>query len=333
MKLDGTLVWSKAFLGDVTSTVNQVLVDSNDDLIVGAAFLDIPNRSNIGVTFQLYLLKINIENGELLDSFIDRNLTASPSAIIQDKNDKGFIIGSDNIIVSERGQVTTTPRILKISNDFEQIHWETDISARPYTYPWHIAEIVHTEDGNFIGIGRSPNEIESNDPSFPARILKFSDTGEIIWDKFIKSDDGAFLNNWLTDVAPYKNGFAACGVVFGHARENLGSLQQGWFITFDQEGNLDFISSTQELDPEHGTFSIYPNPAKDFINIEISDSQLDKLGISFYSVTGQLVFETNKTPVGKSNLLNLDNIDTGLYFIVLNSESGTYSQKVYIDKE
>lgn len=68
---------------------------------------------------------------------------------------------------------------------------------------------------------------------------------------------------------------------------------------------------------------IYPNPAKDFINI-ISNKRIDDIKI--YSITGVLIL--NAQPNSSVYLINTSELNTGLYFISIISETNISNKKI-----
>lgn len=76
--------------------------------------------------------------------------------------------------------------------------------------------------------------------------------------------------------------------------------------------------------------SIYPNPAKSFLNIDLSEIDLmDELNLLVYNIYGQKVLETELDK--QHNRINLDVYNTGVYlFVVKNNESIILSRKVII---
>ncbi|MCR6642425.1 MAG: T9SS type A sorting domain-containing protein [Sporocytophaga sp.] len=68
---------------------------------------------------------------------------------------------------------------------------------------------------------------------------------------------------------------------------------------------------------------IYPNPTKDFINIK---TEIQVTSISIYSGDGRLIMKTlNRKQIDVSNL------KSGLYILVIQSESGVLSKKIVLD--
>lgn len=76
---------------------------------------------------------------------------------------------------------------------------------------------------------------------------------------------------------------------------------------------------------------IYPNPAKDFVNINLSDFANDVTDIQVNNIQGQIVRSIkvqNETIVQ----IPLDNLSSGLYFAQIYSTNGVSTKKIIINK-
>ena len=72
--------------------------------------------------------------------------------------------------------------------------------------------------------------------------------------------------------------------------------------------------------------SIYPNPAKNQITISTAAS-LKNASVSIFGVTGRLVHEKNNLE-GKSNVIDISNYDSGIYFFEINQSNEFIRAKV-----
>jgi beta-glucanase (GH16 family) len=72
------------------------------------------------------------------------------------------------------------------------------------------------------------------------------------------------------------------------------------------------------------TIGVYPNPAKDIINI-ISEYNFDS--VELYNTIGQLVLNKNQN----ARQLNVENLNSGVYVLKLNSKGKTATKRVIID--
>ncbi len=70
-------------------------------------------------------------------------------------------------------------------------------------------------------------------------------------------------------------------------------------------------------------FSLYPNPAKEVLNIKTTDGVTMTLA-QVYDLTGRVVLESNL----KNDSINVQSLMTGTYILLLRDENGKdYSQK------
>ncbi len=94
------------------------------------------------------------------------------------------------------------------------------------------------------------------------------------------------------------------------------SINQGTLIV--EQSTLGVAES------QNSFFSIYPNPAKDVLNIKLKQASSEIAGINVYDLNGRSVLE----PKLKENSINVQSLSAGTYIIVLkNLDGGKYSQK------
>lgn len=78
-----------------------------------------------------------------------------------------------------------------------------------------------------------------------------------------------------------------------------------------------FTSGMSELNSDHQTISVYPNPAFDYLTLK-ADQSFGKVDfVSFYNIVGQLVLKTEKT-----DEINVSALKSGQYFIEAMNEEG-----------
>jgi len=99
-------------------------------------------------------------------------------------------------------------------------------------------------------------------------------------------------------------------------------------IIFDPQ----LVSSTQKNTIEGLSLSLFPNPANDFISLDIFSEKNFAAKLSILSVDGKQVLSESHNINAKQNFINLNTSDLspGIYIIQLLSENGLLSQKVII---
>ena len=80
--------------------------------------------------------------------------------------------------------------------------------------------------------------------------------------------------------------------------------------------------------------SVYPNPAINELNVNWTNEQTGKAHISITDVTGRMVYESAFDMAAASGNVQLDisNINSGIYFIAIKSESISYTNKLLIQR-
>ena len=123
---------------------------------------------------------------------------------------------------------------------------------------------------------------------------------------------------------------------FGH------KINDPWCTPFPSSGfDLDAVGVINSKNPSEiinenitFSFSVFPNPVIDNINIKFFDINNEPIKISIIDILGSEVFNSNFT--GKNNNkinINVSNIKNGVYFIELKTSLTKFTQKIIINHE
>lgn len=74
-------------------------------------------------------------------------------------------------------------------------------------------------------------------------------------------------------------------------------------------------------------FSIYPNPANDFISITNRDTSLEINSIGIVDVNGRAIRTIVLGNASNNSLINVSDLSTGIYMFVISSNKGTSVKK------
>jgi hypothetical protein len=102
--------------------------------------------------------------------------------------------------------------------------------------------------------------------------------------------------------------------------DNL-TTEAGWTAYI---GN--FNVSVNELFPQINTLSVYPNPASDFINVELPSSAPQGV-ISIYDVKGQRIHSQAIEESAASQRINVSSFPAGIYLIVASDQNTVIGQQ------
>jgi subtilisin-like proprotein convertase family protein len=109
--------------------------------------------------------------------------------------------------------------------------------------------------------------------------------------------------------------------------------QGGWFGTpfFEIEIDPSVVVSTENL-TDVNSFTVFPNPAQDRLNIQFKQAVNGRVDIQLTNVQGQLLQSQRFDNALEQVQLNTSNLTDGIYFIYVKTESGTATQKVVIQR-
>ena len=77
--------------------------------------------------------------------------------------------------------------------------------------------------------------------------------------------------------------------------------------------------------------NIYPNPANAELNIDLSGLQINNSSVAIYNLLGELVLQNDNLSVTSNNIINISNLDSGMYVVTINADGKALSTKVLVD--
>jgi len=185
--------------------------------------------------------------------------------------------------------------------------------------------------------GSNYMEVDQGGPVMRTFIASFkTSTNSLIW-----STRFGYENIWNTNngISASVNKLFTCGVVCyanGNGPYRLLDYDQNnsndYFLDILSNGDghgvisrfniHDISSDIDENQKELSNILIMPNPANDFINVELPDKNLKIEDIKFFDNMGRLIKEFNINNTANSYKFDLANIKAGLYFIQIRNNQG-----------
>lgn len=89
------------------------------------------------------------------------------------------------------------------------------------------------------------------------------------------------------------------------------------------DGNIIVSPLLSVEETEQNSFSIYPNPSKDVLNIKLALNN-KSLKIEVFDILGKLVYHTNST---NNKSINTSNWNSGLYFVKISSGNSEITKR------
>lgn len=119
------------------------------------------------------------------------------------------------------------------------------------------------------------------------------------------------------------------GVVVSAIGASANTLKRAsWLIKFNPSG---LIGLTNVETGERETIKVYPNPAKDYINVDIEATNFDKGEIELFDMQGKLV-KRAKLNAKQGNRVDVSNLNAGAYTYNVSVNGKTVSGKVIVGK-
>ncbi|MCH7534654.1 MAG: T9SS type A sorting domain-containing protein [Bacteroidetes bacterium] len=98
---------------------------------------------------------------------------------------------------------------------------------------------------------------------------------------------------------------------------------QGGF-DFDAVGGIHFVELTDINDRRRSEVSIYPNPVRTTLNIQLRDNSGSQVSFDIYNLDGKKVKTFQGRMVGNRSSLNVSDLESGIYFLKVISQAGTF---------
>ena len=98
-----------------------------------------------------------------------------------------------------------------------------------------------------------------------------------------------------------------------------------------QEGEEEEETSSRSI--KNNKLDVFPNPAKDIINIKLSLKETNSISVGLFDIGGRLIYEH------KSNLnvhdqfshkINVQGLDRGLYLVRIYTDKEQFARKISI---
>jgi hypothetical protein len=332
-----------------------IAVDSGDVLMVIGGYKEYPDwGEHYKLTYKTTLIRTD-SLGAQKWQWTDTSNNGQAAYSFQKTRDGGYIscgsyVGTRVLIrevpsgVLLEDYATFHPYIVKWNSDFTK-QWEKCYDkADSMNTGGEFFDIKETNDGNFISCGYGGQTIGTRVIN-GGWLQKTDRNGDVIWRKFYKPyghDSSAYFFR-LYDLDIASNGDI---IAVGEYNPTLGSgliPQQGWLLRVDSNGCIVDSNwcgwSSVEVEPTpqawqaQNEIRVYPNPASDIINIEVSRfkyQDIRELQIEIYDAIGNNVNglchsdEGGISTTGKeiNYQLNINELSNGIYFIrILDKEN------------
>ncbi|MDR2410670.1 MAG: leucine-rich repeat protein [Bacteroidales bacterium] len=245
--------------------------------------------------------------------------------------------------------ITDNPRNIILTSDtvftaiFEIMH-TVNITVNDNTMGAVIGEGIFPKD-SIVTIGAIPNDEHSflkwNDGNTdnPRTITLISDTNfiaefEILYqiELLLNSDERGFVagaGDYAINTTVTIGAIANSNYYFAYWNDGNTNNPRTITVTQDTVFIATFDIATAIENIETADINIYPNPAKDNINIHLQDN-VHQAVFTLYDVQGKLLI---RKEIGNQDAVSVSNLTTGLYIYNVKTEKQNYQGKVVISSQ
>lgn len=179
-----------------------------------------------------------------------------------------------------------------------------------YSNSWLEAWITFSNNYN---ISNPKYNMISNNSDY--NVENLTDATKDLTDNYWDTSDSTTIENRLKDgYDDIKLGLINFDI-FDNNRAKIKSVIKAELITSDP-----FAFNRNDI------IKIYPNPFLSELNIDFKQSDLDNVNVSIYNTSGQNIYSVKSN--GDNLRLNLDNINSGVYILVIQSNSNVIKKKI-----
>ena len=298
-------------VGNGSNGFNIKNINSGYDVVINSSL-------NHGINFKNYILKVN-QNGDSINTF---DFGMNPKFIFFDKSKYS------NSLMSVGMNIDTMPLV----NNCGIIKTDTMPNL----------DLVYNFDGNQLKSGFT-DILSKNDSGYVAvmegaeydcgsiicpftnyshiLLLRVSENGDTIWHKKIGGYLGSslrYLSLWMTSDGGCVAACIASDSMYGNTGAHL------MFIKVGPDSAQNITTNIIQRINILGC-SVYPNPATDIVNVQLSDTE-SKTSFLLYNSIGQLVLQ--KPLDNKQTKISIKEFSPGIYFYKVYSDQGILDGKV-----
>lgn len=178
--------------------------------------------------------------------------------------------------------------------------------------------IETTNDGGIVVAGHSwstDGDINNNIGNDDVWIIKLDDFGSLVW---AKNYGGSSLDVGCYIQQTIDNGFIVSGLSASNNGDltNNNGIDDVWII------KLNPFTGIEEINPNNNSYSVFPNPSTDFLNIKNTNN--DKIySVAVLDIIGRKVLEQKEN----TSKINIQSLEQGIYFLKIYSNEKIYSSK------
>ena len=212
------------------------------------------------------------------------------------------------------------------------VKWTKRYLNNPYKKACNVNKLIYSE-GALYGIGNYETNEGAYEYTQYLSLLKLDLQGNLLWKRLFKQ---WYENNLPSNMIESKDGgFIICGT--GKDTTHTRGYSDAWIIKTDTNGCIvpgcnAKDGMVQIINPEK-LFKVYPNPAKEIVNVEVITPNTLIKNISIYNNQAQMVLSQNMVSQSSKQSISVSSLANGYYTLVIELQDGSQAaKKIVIEK-
>jgi hypothetical protein len=319
----------------------QILFDEENDHDAVRIYSMAMNNGNIVLpiyfykgfgTFETYSYLYTVSpEGEILEETLIPEVNREIKDIIRTE-------GGDFILASADYFQGSFPWIVKIDSQGELL-WQISFDEDNYGVEQWFSTIDRTQDGHYVVAGQIYDTTPENEEvdglyNYYGQIVKFTEEGEILWDRRYDGISSIGDSHFANDLKPTSDGgYIFCGQSkdgFSNGPNYEAPSQRGWIVKLDEFGCL--VPGCQNVgvdEIEIDAFIMGPNPAVDHLNIYVGQlHEASKIIIT--DIGGREVKSFHIRNAATTYMLDIDELASGTYVVSLLEQNEILHSEVLV---
>ncbi|MBO7445635.1 MAG: fibronectin type III domain-containing protein [Bacteroidales bacterium] len=247
-----------------------------------------------------------------------------------------WVSDQDKLYVYYKTSPTATP-VLLVSFTNNITSWQLDSVALPSpSAEYQIIFEGHEEYGYGVGLDQVrvygdnvvepcdvPTGLHTTDVQNESIAIAWDDNANANgWNIRYSTQDGAWITATSSTNSYTITGLTGLTTYVIQVQADCGDGQvSGWSTTLNETTTNVGIENWLEK-----SVTLYPNPATEMVNVEISDANIMITGVEMYNVYGQIVEAFHGTSLQGRATLNVSGLADGMYYVRVTTDSGVVTK-------
>ena len=305
----GDTLWTRTFGGLLIDKGNSVIETSDSSIVVAGI------TNTLSDSTEIYIIKLDDSGTLLWDSIYGNPLYENANAIIETSNGDYVITGATSSF-SPSGD--NDFYLMRTDNDGVVV-WANSFGAPLVPEDDEAFDVYEDLNGDLINVGKTSAAGGGLEDATLFYINSFGN-----WAGLGPTYGGA-NNDGLKSFTVGKNGdycLAGYTTSFGNGLEDVLIIKLDTVYSFQDTSTsifTDMIPLTVSQASKEFNVHVYPNPAKDFVSIDVKLWESNNFEFILTDINGRIIRRKNIT--GLRNKIKLDDIQKGIYLYSILNES------------